>query len=122
MTKNYRRALGQWGETAALEYLVNKGYHIIGRNIRTVYGEIDLLAKEKNTLVFVEVKTRTTGEFGLPEEAITRQKQAHMIHSAQAFLQDNGKEEGDWRIDVISIRKLPGDQFPEIIHLENVIP
>jgi putative endonuclease len=121
VTKPYRQALGQWGEKAALDFLTQKGYQIIGKNVRTLYGEIDLVAKEKNTLVFIEVKTRSTGEFGLPEEAITRQKLTHMIHAAQAYLQGNFETEKDWRIDVIAIRKLADGQSPEIIHLENVI-
>lgn len=113
------QALGRWGETVAAEYLVGKGYHIEARNIRTTYGEIDLLATKEGELVFVEVKTRTTLSYGYPEEAITEKKLVHMIESAENYLQEQTDFKGNWRIDVIAIHKRNGKETPEITHFEN---
>ena len=117
----YRQNLGNWGENAAENFLVSKGHLIVGRNVRTPYGEIDIISRDGDILVFVEVKTRSNEQFGLPEEAITRNKQIHMLNAAQAFLQTNPDFDGDWRIDVIAVRKKPGVNSPEIIHFENVL-
>ncbi|MFC1997279.1 YraN family protein [Chloroflexota bacterium] len=121
MMTSSRQALGYWGETIAAEYLVNKGYLVIERNLRTSYGEIDLIAKDGKFLVFVEVKTRATDAFGPPEASITRQKKEHLIASARTFLQTFSNSDTNWRIDVIAIRKLKSESTPEIIHFENAI-
>ena len=120
--KTRRQAIGTWGEGLAERYLLERGYQILGKNVRTPYGEIDLIARLKDELVFVEVKTRTSQSYGLPETAITAKKQAHMIQAAQAYLQSN-VELGDcaWRIDVIAITKKPGIPSPEIICFENAL-
>ena len=119
--KKSRQLLGHWGETLAAVYLEDKGYLIIERNYRTPYGEIDLVAQHKNDLVFVEVKTRTTDIYGLPEESITKQKREHLIAAAQAYLQNSANPDRNWRIDVIAIRKLKSKTNPEIIHFEYAI-
>ena len=116
-----RQALGRWGETLAADYLTQKGYAILERNFRTPYGEIDLIADEGNSLVFVEVKTRSTDAYGLPEAAITPQKRQHLIAAAQAYLQATSHPGVNWRIDVIAIRKLKSAVAPEIYHFENAI-
>lgn len=119
--KNSRQTFGQWGETLAAGYLENKGYQIIERNYRTPYGEIDLIAQFEKSLVFVEVKTRSTDTYGLPEESITNQKREHLIAAAQAYLQKTSISDIDWRIDVIAIRTRKSETTPEIIHFENAI-
>jgi len=111
--------LGHWGEQKAVAYLQQKGYRIIDTNVRTLYGEIDLIADHRNVLIFVEVKTRSSSAFGLPEKAITQVKREHMLASAQAYLQENTSLDNDWRIDVIAVRKI-SDQY-QIVHFENVI-
>jgi putative endonuclease len=118
---NYRRILGNWGELVAESFLVHKGYQILGKNVRTPYGEIDLIGEQGGTIVFIEVKTRTSTEFGLPEEGITLMKGRHMVNAAEAYMQDHPDLEKGWRLDVIAIRKLPGNQLPEIVHFENVL-
>jgi putative endonuclease len=115
-----RKSLGAWGESRAAEYLIQKGYRIEAMNLRTPYGEIDLLAEHQGVLVFVEVKTRSSTRFGLPEEAVNRQKQQHMLACAQSYLQSRGDYGGDWRIDVIAISRSATGVPPEIIHFENV--
>ena len=67
---------------------MDKGLVTIAQNVRTHYGEIDLLMKDHDTMVFVEVKTRTSLDFGTPEESITRRKRLRMIQSAESYMQD----------------------------------
>lgn len=114
-------ALGRWGEKIAHDYLVGCGYKVVERNVRTEYGEIDLIALLEDVIVFVEVKTRTGDGYGYPEEAITPQKAAHMIESAQAFIQNRAELPGEWRIDVIAIRRGASEESPEITHFENAV-
>ncbi len=135
MAKTYRQALGSWGEQAAAEYLIAKGYTILERNSRTPYGEIDLIAvqpdepsldnlfpgKNSQVLVFVEVKTRASAAFGLPEEAVTGRKRTHLLSSAQAYTQTHADLPQTWRIDVIAIRRPGVGGTPEIVHFENAV-
>lgn len=114
-------ALGRWGENIAQDYLVGKGYSVIERNVRTEFGEIDLIAQREGVIVFVEVKTRSGDGFGHPEEAITHQKAAHMIDSAQAFIQNRTDLPEEWRIDVIAVRRGDSEESPEITHFENAV-
>lgn len=116
-----RQALGRWGETLAANFLESIGYRVIERNLRTPFGEIDLVAEEGSDLVFVEVKTHATDNFGMPEESITQQKRHHIIAASQSYLQTNSIYDTNWRIDVISIRKLKSKSKPEIIHFKNAI-
>jgi putative endonuclease len=115
-----KNQLGRWGEQQAEKFLQQKGYQILERNVRTPYGEIDLIARKADMQVFVEVKTRSSHSFGNPEEAVTASKLTHMIESAESYLQEHPNLEQDWQIDVIAIRKISG-QNPEIVHFENVI-
>jgi putative endonuclease len=121
MTISHKQALGRWGEAQAAEYLGQRGYLVLERNARTAYGEIDLIARQGTVLVFVEVKTRSTSAFGLPEASVTPRKQAHLLAAAQAYLQAHPDLEGDWRVDVIAIQRRPSSQAPEIAHFENAL-
>ncbi|HNY19854.1 MAG TPA: YraN family protein [Flexilinea sp.] len=94
--------LGKIGESIALETAKRRGYQMVATNVRTPYGEIDLVLKTAHQLIFAEVKTRTSFSFGYPEQAINALKLSHMIQSAQFYmLQNNLRDE--YRIDVISI-------------------
>lgn len=115
-----KQRLGRWGEDRAAEYLESKGYEILGRNLRTEYGEIDLLARASKVSVFVEVKTRTTVDYGHPEESITQAKQQHMADAAESYLQAHPEIDGDWRVDVISVLRRER-QPAEILHIENAL-
>jgi len=117
---NRRKKLGEWGEQVAASYLIQQGYAILGKNIRTPYGEIDLLARQVDSLVFVEVKTRSSATLGYPEISITPQKFSHMVSAAQAYLVEHPELTLGWRIDVISIRRQSKGEAPEIVHFENV--
>ena len=116
-----RQNLGRWGEGVAAEYLQGKGYEIVARNLRNPYGEIDLLARQGEVLVFVEFKTRSSRQFGYPEEAVDAAKLEHITAAAEDYLQQESDTAVDWRVDVIAIRKLQSGQSPEIVHFENVI-
>jgi putative endonuclease len=116
--------LGRWGENLAAEYLTQKGYIIIGRNVRTPYGEIDLVARydatdQPSAIVFIEVKTRQSDALGPPEISVTPQKQARLISAAQAYLLAHPELVGDWRVDVVAIRGSHRKSRPEIVHFEN---
>ena len=97
------KEFGDWGEQIAVDYLNDHNVKIIGRNIRTNYGEIDILGQKDGILIFFEVKTRRTENFGNPEDAVNYIKQEHMKNSAIEFIQSNANMEIDWRIDVIGI-------------------
>jgi putative endonuclease len=115
-----KQRLGRWGENLAAEYLTGKGYVILSRNYRTPYGEIDLVARKEEMTVFVEVKTRSGKGFGLPEEAVTLEKQQHLLEAIQAYWLTQ-EQEGAWQVDVIAVLRLPGRQPVEIEHFENAI-
>ncbi len=105
--KNGRQQVGRWGEDVALRTLAQKGLRLVGRNVRTPYGEIDLILQDEDEMVFVEVKARTTGNFGLPETAVDGRKQGRMVRSAQYWLQSHPEWTGGWRVDVVAVRGKP---------------
>ncbi len=115
----HNQKIGRWGEQVAAEYLQNKGYELVDRNVRTPYGEIDLIHRRDGILVFVEVKTRTSSRYGYPEESITPRKQQHMFDSAEHYAQENKLEH--WRIDAISIEGKPNGKTPKITHFEDIL-
>ncbi len=94
--------LGKEGERIAKEFLKKKGYGILKENCRTSFGEIDIMAREKDVLVFVEVKTRTDLNFGFPFEAVNQRKKEKMKKVALSFMK-NLKKECPARFDVLSI-------------------
>jgi len=87
-------ARGKWGEHAAADYLKGRGYEIVAGNVRTPYGEIDLIAKKDGFVIFVEVKARTSKTFGPPEIAVTPRKQLHMLSCAEHYAQQNAIDTG----------------------------
>lgn len=95
--------IAKFGEDKACEYLKKLGFKIIERNFRKGYGEIDIVATHKNTLVFVEVKTRTSNSFGSPLEAITYWKLKSLIKTAQYYKMTHPKLPDSLRIDAVSV-------------------
>ena len=114
----HNQRIGKWGEDIAAEYLTQKGYEIIGRNVRTPYGEIDIITRQNDATILVEVKTRTSNKMGLPEESITPRKREHMISCAEHYAAEN--EIDIWQIDVVSIEGKPGSE-PKITYFDNAI-
>lgn len=113
----HNQQIGKWGEQAAADYLSQRGYQILDKNARTPYGEIDLVAALENVTVFVEVKARTTRFFGLPEEAVTARKLAHMRAAAEFYAAEH--EIDNWQLDVLAVEGRPG-LAPRIEHFENI--
>jgi len=114
---SHQQRVGKWGEDAAAAYLDSCGYEILGRNLRTPYGEIDLVARRESQTIFVEVKARTSTSMGPPEIAVSTHKQAHMIACAEHYAQQSGIDH--WQIDVIAVQKIAGR--PHITHFENAV-
>ena len=98
-----KRGWGQIGEEYALTILKNNGYQIIQRNFRSKIGEIDIIAKDKGTLVFVEVKTRWSAKFGKPEEAVTPRKLNKIKRIGEYYLLTHTNLPKKLRIDVVAI-------------------
>jgi putative endonuclease len=105
------QALGQTGEAIALDYLRRKKYSIVETGFRFLRGEIDIIAQDHGTLVFVEVKMRTSRAFGRPEEAVTPSKQQQIRKVAEGYLLQRGLGNVPCRFDVISIRPSDGGKY-----------
>jgi putative endonuclease len=101
--RSSKRSLGQRGEDIATAYLRQQGYTILTRNWRCAAGELDIVAHQGETLVFVEVRTRRGNRFGSPEESVTPDKQAKLVELAQSYLQESCLTDQNWRIDVVAI-------------------
>jgi len=95
--------LGKSGEKIALNYLIDNKYKVIARGFRLFRGEIDIIANDQKTLVFVEVKTRRSTDYGSPEESVTPSKQRQIRKIAQGFLVKNNLQDVECRFDVISL-------------------
>ena len=106
--------LGKKGEEIAAQYLVEKGYQILERNWRNIHKEIDIIAKDKEELVIVEVKTRQSDEHGEPDLAVTRPKQIRLIYAANAYIFRHNIDINT-RFDIISIVFKDGN--PVIEHI-----
>lgn len=115
-----KQKAGNYGEELAVKFLKEKGFEIIERNYRYGKGEIDIIAKDKNELVFFEVKYRNNLEYGSPEYALTKSKQRQVRKISELYIMQKGNEltYENARIDVIAILNLPNEK-PNINHIEN---
>ena len=113
-----RLTLGAWGEDQAVDYLRQQGMKIVERNFRTPVGEIDIIAKNKLILAFIEVKTRRSTLFGTPQEAVGPRKQRQIIRTAHWYLQNNKKLRLQPRFDVIAILCQSGAEV-QITHIQD---
>ena len=115
-----RHALGLRGEQAAEKHLKRQGYKILGRRVRTRLGELDLVAVDRRTVVFVEVKTwHATSGFAHPADAVDLRKQRQITRAAVAFLKRRGLLEHPARFDVVAITWTPESRRPKIEHIKN---
>ena len=114
----HNQRIGRWGEEAVAAYLAKRGYEIIARNARTPYGEIDIVAKQADITIFVEVKTLRWSKDFFPEQNVTARKQAHMLACAEHYAAEHAIDH--WQIDVISVEGKMGLE-PKITHFENAI-
>ncbi|QDU96286.1 YraN family protein [Lignipirellula cremea] len=114
--------LGQRGERAAARFLKKAGYILIAVSQRDKIGEIDIIAVDGRTVVFVEVKTRRLGQLDTPAEAVTREKQGKLTRLALGFLRRNELLEQPARFDVIAVSWPEDAREPQIQHLPNAFP
>jgi len=115
-----RKQTGKLGENIAVEYLKKKKYRILARNWQNKWGEIDIVAKRKKRIVFVEVKTLQNAQNFLPEDQIDEKKKRQLVKMAQIYLLQNKLSLGiPHQIDVIAIELT--DEEPKIRHLENTL-
>ncbi len=98
-----KKETGNLGENIAENYLKRKGYIILDKNFECRQGEIDIIAKDRKEIVFIEVKTRTSSKYGAPSEAVNKIKQKHMLQVIKYYLYIRNLSEEFIRIDVIEV-------------------
>ena len=109
------------GERLARQRLLRLGCRILHANYRSQWGEVDIVAQHKNVILFVEVKTRRSTSFGVPEEAITPAKTEKLIATAETYLDEHNLSDNHWRIDLISVEIDRTGRVLPLRHLENAI-
>lgn len=115
-----RKKLGHWGESVAAHHLEAKGYVIVARNWRCAAGEIDLVARAGQELVFVEVKTRRGRAMGTPEEGLTSRKSQKLLELARQYVAD-GDLDVDWRVDLIAVELDNSGKLIRCEHIPNAV-
>ncbi len=116
-----RKETGNLGEQLAQAYLKKHGFRIIETNYTCTFGEIDIISKKGDTLVFTEVRSKTGDEFGTPEESVTPAKQARLRKSAVRYLQTHPKLPELWRIDVVAIELNQDGSVKRLDLIENAV-
>jgi len=116
-----KRDTGLKGEQLACEFLGRNGYDIVERNYRCPEGEIDVVARQQETLVFIEVRTKTSRRFGEPEESITPVKAARLRKLAELYGQSHNNLPETWRIDVVAIQMNKDGRASRIEIIENAV-
>jgi putative endonuclease len=110
--------VGQWGEQHVQQYIKKMGWKVIALNFHSRFGEIDIIAKDHNEIVFIEVKTRTDHSFGEPQEAVTKKKLQKMLKTAEWYLLQTKQEKVPYRFDVFSVFEKDGivtvEHFPNV--------
>ena len=117
------REIGNIGERLARSHLETRGYRVVASNYRCRWGEVDLIARDGPVWVFIEVRTRRSDAYGVPEESLTSGKAQRLARTAQHFLawRTTATTEPEWRIDLVSIRLGLGRRVLSIDHLQNVV-
>lgn len=110
-----RTDLGHLAEDLAARHLIQEGYGILVRNYRNLFGEIDLIAKDGDTLCFIEVRSRTQDSHGHPFESVSLEKQKKIIRVAQGYLVAQDNDDIEARFDVVAVTPDDGEYFIEII-------
>lgn len=112
---NRQQQFGRRSERLAVEYLKRSGYRVLEVNFRTRCGEIDIIASDKGTIVFVEVKARASSRFGSPKGAVTAAKQRKISMAALAYLKQSGQTAARARFDVVAIDTAAGQAKIELV-------
>jgi len=116
-----RQEVGKLGEKLAQKFLKKRGYRIRETNFHCRAGEIDIIARQKDYLVFVEVRTKSNLDFGTPEESITPAKKEKLIASAFTYINTHQKPPSSWRIDVVAVEVDQSGKTKRIELIENAI-
>ena len=116
-----RRETGALGEKIAGEFLGKNGYEILETNYRCPDGEIDIIAKQRDTLVFIEVRTKKSRSFGSPEESITQVKKERLRALAEHYGQEHENLPSTWRIDVVAVEMEKDGRVRRIEIIENAV-
>jgi putative endonuclease len=111
--------VGRIGEEEAIGFLRKKGYDIIAHNYRNKFGEIDIIALDRETVVFVEVRTKKTGDFGTPEESVTKAKMRQIVKVASDYVRRKQLQEESIRFDFIGVVAGSGTEKSVITHIED---
>lgn len=114
-----RKLLGRRGEEAAVHYLEENGYRVLNKNYSCRFGEIDMVALDRETLVFVEVRSRSSEEFGLAQESVNVRKQLKLRKLAWQYLKAEGQTGRNCRFDVIAVLFDRDGKVKRIEHIEN---
>jgi len=117
-----KKDLGRLGERIALDFLKKKGFQILKENYTTPFGEIDIIASDGQTLSFIEVKSRTSLSFGLPEEGIDSKKIKHLSKASLFYIKRNSPEEINFRFDVVTIFLTPSGEPKEVRIIKDAFP
>jgi putative endonuclease len=116
-----KKNIGAYGEKIALSFLKRLGYRIYESNFRTPFGEIDIIAKHKKIMVFVEVKSRATSSLGPPYLSVTKMKEKSIIRNALFYLKGHKLLNADWRIDIVSVKFRFGGELESVELIENAV-
>jgi len=116
-----RREVGILGEKLAGDFLKKRGYHIWETNYRCPEGEIDIIARHRDSLVFIEVRTKRSREFGSPEESITPAKMERLRTVAARYRQTHDNLPSSWRIDVVAVELDQEGKISRIELIENAV-
>ena len=116
----HRQRVGRRGEAAAADRLAAQGWVILERNWRCARGEIDIVARDGEWLVIVEVRTRTGHRYGSPEESVDHRKQARLVRLGQTYKQAVGWR-GPWRIDVVAVMLGQDDRVTRFDHYPGAV-
>lgn len=116
-----RGEVGAMGEKLAADLLRGRGFEIVETNFRCRQGEIDLIARHGECLVFVEVRTKRGRSFGSPEESVTPAKQEKLIALAETYVQSLNRTPSSWRIDVVAVELTENGGVRRLDHIENAV-
>ena len=116
-----RKDTGILGEKLAQDFLKKRGYRIVETNYRCPQGEIDIVGRQKDTLAFIEVRTKTSLEFGSPEESITTIKKERMRATAAHYLQMHDDLPQSWRIDFVAVELDQKGKLSRVELIENAV-
>jgi putative endonuclease len=117
---HWKQLLGRYGERKACTYLKKQGYRILEKNFRCKAGEVDIIAADHETLVFVEVKTRSSDQFGTPQEAVTPEKLRTLKEAAHYYMQETSAPPTQVRYDILALTIDQNTKVKNIEHIKNV--